>query len=59
MVEQEFKDTEIQLDEAENSEKVEESNHQIILTPEEIEALFEQKVKNVNFELSKNYYLEK
>ena len=26
MVEQEFKDTEIQLDEAENSEKVEESN---------------------------------
>ena len=46
MVEQEFKDTEIQLDEAENSEKVEESNHQIILTPEEIEALFEEKAKH-------------
>lgn len=46
MVEQEFKDTEIQLDETENSEKVEESNHQIILTPEEIEALFEEKAKH-------------
>ena len=47
MVEQEFKDTEIQLDEAENSEKVEESNHQIILTPEEIEALFEEKANKM------------
>lgn len=46
MVGQEFKDTEIQLDETENSEKVEESNHQIILTPEEIEALFEEKAKH-------------
>lgn len=46
MVEQEFKDTEIQLDETENSEKVEESKHQIILTPEEIEALFEEKAKH-------------
>ena len=57
MVEQEFKDTEIQLDEAENSEKVEESNHQIILTPEEIEALFEEKGEKRNLRVIKKLRL--